>query len=259
MTADYIPKYVQVYRMWEQGIPKHEIARRLYGIIDYKTLGIIRKLISYARKRLKREQTFSLSSNVETRHTPIRYHLYDPRTGYKIFVEGMVLEERLPETEFNEAYIPHSNPVPYSMTGLGVIFNYKSIGKIQANPPGGLGDKSTLLLNEALELMDNILGLIGVGEESIIREEAGKIIHDNKDKLEQLVDKHMLEILVVSAVLIGVLTHKPGLIGKLSRVVNELYGDVKDMITGMVYQLKIPPPVMEKAFKGLLEYIFNSK
>ena len=250
----YAPLYIQVYEMYENGIPLHEIARRVYGIIDERKLGSVRKLISYARKRLGREQTFSQSSHVET-FRGMSGLVFDPRTGSYIDPEtGLVVEDGLPYYEFKEEFLKTGAPVPSSLTSMGTLFYSKRLGKIQVDPPGGLGDEVLVDLNEALSELSNVLGFLDVAENSVVREEAARLVHRNRDMLN---DKRVRIAVVVSSVLISVSIHRPSLLDRLLSLISELYGDVKPIIVSTIYKMKIPEKLRDKVFRGLLEFLVN--
>lgn len=253
MSGDYIPLYMQAYQLYEHGIPISEIARRLYGFYNRKTYVRVKALIHKAKKRLNVNQTW-LTHLYKGNLGANGYSLYDPRTGYRIFVPGLVLEERLPESEFHEPYIPHASPVTSSMTSMGTIFNVKSLGKTQSNPPGGLGEERIVYLNEALEELNELLGLLGVPEDSIVREEAARLIHVNKGLLE---DNLLRRAVVVSTSLISVAVHRPGLLERSLKLINELYDDIKPYIISTIYKMKIPDNLISKVFRGLLEFLVN--
>lgn len=242
----YVPRYVQVYRMFESGVPVHEIARRIYGVIDERKLGSIRKLISYARKKLGRERTFSQSLYGETfpAHSPV----FDPRTSSYVDPEsGLVLDEKLPYYEFKEEFLSHASPAPSSLTSLGTIFYSKRLGRIQADPPGALGDERLIKVNNGLEELSRILGLLGVPGDSVVREAAARLLRANID-LFSIVEA------AVSAALVSIAAFRPGDIGRVFDIA-ESYGVSRNHLVSLVMRMKIPSRLIHKAFYGLLEFL----
>ena len=244
--------YYQVYSMYEQNIPFEEIARRIYGEVSKRTVKRVRELIRYASRKIRGKNNFLPCLYRET--FPAHSHLvFDPKTSSYVDPEtGVVLEEELPFSEVGEEFLSHASPTPASLTSLGTIFFSKRLGRIQSDPPGALGDDKIIRINDGLEELSRVLGLLGVPSDSVVRESASRLLRMNIDYFDDIVE------VVVSSVMVSVAAFRPGDIGRVFDIATS-YGISSRHLISLVMRMRVPTKLYEKAFYGLLEFLVNSR